>query len=597
MRARMVDYLMDCIYDAGAHHVFFVPGTGCMFLTDALARKKELNAISVHHEQAAGMAALTYAKRNETLGACVVTTGCGGTNAVTACLHAWQDNVPCVFISGQAARNQTVRNAPVPLRQMGRQEADIISIVESITKYSVMLNDPEEVAFEIAKAIYIAKEGRKGPVWIDVPMDIQNAIIDTDTQKQFVAPEINLPKVSDGDMAWLKKELESAKRPVLMIGQGVRMSGAIKELNEVVEKYQIPVVYSRLGHDVLDTDHPLSIGMVGMLGASRAGNFAVQNADFVLCVGSRLSIDTTGYEYEKFARAAKLVVVDIDEKEHQKQTVKIDKFICSDAKYFLSKLLNADLKLDIKEYEEKCRHWKEIFPICNPYNPDSETIDMYYFVDSLSKVLPDNATVISDAGNSFFTVSPTVRTKRSRNQRSITSGGQAEMGYSLPASIGAAYAEPNGPVAAISGDGSVMMNIQEFETLAYNKPNVKLFIMNNNGYSSIRHLQVGAFRGRVIGCDPSCGIGFPMFGKVAEAFGLQYVKLEGSKDLPNRIEKILDMEGPVVCEVMSDTEQQFLNVSTAKNSQNRIVTRPLEDQAPFLDRELFNSEMIIDPLD
>lgn len=597
MRTRMVDYLMDCIYDAGAHHAFFVPGTGCMFLTDALARKKELTAISVHHEQAAGMAALTYAKRNETLGACVVTTGCGGTNAVTACLHAWQDNVPCVFISGQAARNQTVRNAPVPLRQMGRQEADIIAIVESITKYAVMLNDPDEVAYEIGKAIYMAKEGRKGPVWIDVPMDIQNAIIDTDTQRQFTAPESKLPIISDNEMNWLCQELSQAKRPVLMIGQGVRMAGAIKEMELVVEKYQIPVVYSRLGHDVLDTDNPLSIGMVGMLGASRAGNFAVQNADFVLCIGSRLSIDTTGYEYEKFARNAKLVVVDIDEIEHQKQTVKIDMFILSDAKSFLIKLIDANLKLDIKDYAAKCKHWKEIFPICNPYNPESETIDMYYFVDSLSKVLPENGTVISDAGNSFFTVSPTIRTKRKLNQRSLTSGGQAEMGYSLPAAVGAAYAEPNGPVAAISGDGSVMMNIQEFETLAYNQPNVKLFIMNNNGYSSIRHLQVGAFRGRVIGCDPSCGIGFPSFEKVATAFGLQYARLEGSHDLPERIAKVLNMEGPVVCEVMCDVDQQFLNVSTAKNSQNRFVTRPLEDQAPFMDRDLFNKEMIVPILD
>lgn len=597
MRTRMVDYLMDCIYDAGAHHVFFVPGTGCMFLTDALARKKELTAISVHHEQAAGMAALTYAKRNETLGACVVTTGCGGTNAVTACLHAWQDNVPCVFISGQAARNQTVRNAPVPLRQMGRQEADIISIVESITKYAVMLNDPNEVVYEIAKSIHIAKEGRKGPVWIDVPMDIQNAIIDTDEQRKFEEPNVLLPKVSDAELAWVKDQLQSAKRPVLMIGQGVRMGDAIDVCEKVVEKYQIPVVYSRLGHDVIDTDNSLSIGMVGMLGASRAGNFAVQNADLVLCVGSRLSIDTTGYEYEKFAREATLVVVDIDETEHKKQTVKIDKFINSDAKYFFEKLLAANVSFDIDDYREKCKRWKEIFPICNPYNPESETIDMYYFVDSLSKVLPENATVISDAGNSFFTVSPTIRTKRNKNQRSLTSGGQAEMGYSLPAAIGAAYAEPNGPVAAISGDGSVMMNIQEFETLAYNKPNVKLFIMNNNGYSSIRHLQVGAFRGRVIGCDPSCGIGFPSFEKVAEAFGLKYAKLEGSKNLPKRIDNVLQMEGPVVCEVMCDTEQEFLNVSTALNSKKRIVTRPLEDQAPFIDRDLFNKEMIVEPLD
>lgn len=596
MRVRMVDYLMDKIYDAGAHHVYFVPGTGCMFLTDALARKQELTAVSVHHEQAAGMAALTYAKCNETLGACVVTTGCGGTNAVTACLHAWQDNVPCVFISGQAARNQTVRNAPVPLRQMGRQEADIIAIVESITKYAVMLNDPQEVGYEIDKAIYMAKEGRKGPVWIDVPMDIQNAIIDTDTLRSYEAPNLDKPQASSEEIQLIIDDLQKAERPVLMIGQGVRMAGAIDVLCDVVDKFQIPVVYSRLGHDILDTNHPLSIGMVGMLGATRAGNFAVQNADYVLCVGTRLSIDTTGYEYEKFARAAKVVVVDIDAVEHQKNTVKIDRFIHSDAKFLLEALLHSSLQLNISVWREKCMHWKSDMPICLPYNKESETIDMYYFVDALSDVLPENSVVISDAGNSFFTVSPTIRTSRAKQQRSITSGGQAEMGYALPAALGAADAT-GGTVVAICGDGSVMMNIQELETLFFTRPNVKLCIMNNNGYSSIRHLQQNAFRGRLIGCDPSNGVSFPKFEKLAEAFQLKYVRIEGSHNLPEKISDMLSIEGPVVCEVMCDTEQVFLNVSTAMNSKRRIVTRPLEDQAPFLDRDMFNAEMVIEPLD
>lgn len=597
MKVRMVDYLMDRIYDAGVHHVFFVPGTGCMFLTDALARKKELIDISVHHEQAAGMAALTYAKVNETLGACVLTTGCGGTNAVTACLHAWQDNVPCIFISGQAARNQTVRNAPVPLRQMGRQEADIIAIVESITKYAVMINDPADVAYEIGKSIYIAQSDRKGPVWIDVPMDIQNAIIDTDEQRQFEAPEKRIIKATDDNLLYVIETLKQSERPLLMIGQGMRMAGANERLRQLVDKWRIPVVYSRLGHDILDTDHPLSIGMVGMLGASRAGNFAVANSDLILCIGSRLSIDTTGYEYDKFARAAKLIVVDIDEVEHQKNTVKIDYFIKSDAKWFIEQLLNADIALSIDSWRDKCMHWKKNMPICMPTDHEKESIDMYYFVEALSEVLPEKAVVLSDAGNAFFTVSPTIRTCRAKKQRSITSGGQAEMGYALPASIGAFYANDGGVVIAICGDGSVMMNIQELETLFYTKPNVKLCIMNNNGYSSIRHLQQSAFRGRLIGCDSSNGISFPKFEKLAEAFQLKYVRIEGSHNLEQKIADMLVLDGPVVCEVMCDTEQVFLNVSTAMNSKRRIVTRPLEDQAPFLDRKVFEKEMIIDPLD
>ena len=596
MRTRMVDYLIDRIYDAGAHHVFFVPGTGCMFLTDALARKKELVDVSVHHEQAAGMAALTYAKLNETLGACVVTTGCGGTNAVTACLNAWQDNVPCVFISGQAARNQTVRNAPVPLRQMGRQEADIIAIVESITKYAVMINDPLETAYEIDKALYEAQNGRKGPVWIDVPMDIQNSIIDTDSMRHFIPEDKDTLDLSDEDKKFLISELRKAERPVILAGNGIRLAGAVDDFVCFINKTQIPVTYTRLGHDLIDADNPMHIGMVGMLGASRAGNFAVANADLVISLGTRLAIDTTSYEYDKFARGAKLIVIDIDEVEHKKGTVRIDKFIKADAKKAISALMKENFSLNIDAWREKCTHWKITYPVCEEQYKHGDLINMYYFTDALSDVLPDNAVVMSDAGNTFFTVSPVVRVKKSKGQRSIVSGAQAEMGYALPGAIGASYVT-DGPVIPITGDGSVMMNIQELETMSFLHRNIKLCVMNNNGYSSIRQLQNNAFRGRLIGCDPSNGCSFPDFEAIAKAFRLKYVKIEGSENLQVKIKEMLTIEGPVLCEVMCVTEQPFLGVSTGKNSKGRIVNRPIEDQAPFLDRDVFNKEMIVEPLD
>ena len=596
MRQRMVDYLMDRLYDAGVHHVFFVPGTGDMHLTDALARKEELSPVSMHHEQAAGMAAITYAKCNETLGACVVTTGCGGTNAITACLHAWQDNVPCVFISGQAARHQTIRNSNVPLRQRGRQEADIISIVQSITKYAVMLNDPNDSAQEIAKAIYIAQHGRKGPVWLDVPLDVQNAIVDTDQmptweppiEEKLIVKEVALHSVIEG--------LNNAQRPVLLVGNGVRLAGAIPAFQRFVEKAEIPVVYSRLGHDLMDTDKPLFIGMIGMLGTNRAGNFAVQNADYVLCVGCRLSINTTSYEYEKFAREAKIVVVDIDEVEHQKQTVRIDEFIKADAKVFFEEAINHIGKLDIDDWRAHCVHWKEIFPTCEPERKQGELIDMFWFIDALSQILPDKATVICDAGNSYYVTTSGIHIAPSRGQRSITSSAQAEMGYALPATIGASFAR-DGIIIGICGDGSVMMNIQDMATLAFLNRNIKLFIMNNGGYSSIRQLQNTSFRGRLIGCDPQSGLGMPNFENVIKAFGLQYARLEGSDNLPQKIADVLAMDGCVVCEVMCVLEQEFMMVTTAMNSKRRMVMRPLEDQAPFLDRELFTKEMIITPLD
>lgn len=595
MRMRVVDYIMEALYKEGAKHIFFVPGTGCMFLTDALAKNEDIEAISVHHEQAAGMAAISYAKYNNKLGACVVTTGCGGTNAITPLLDAWQDSVPCVFVSGQAKRNQTVHNAPVKLRQMGRQEADIVALTQHITKYSVMLNDAEHVVYEVEKAIYYAQEGRKGPSWVDVPMDIQNAIIDIDAQEHFVIPKSSLSlDIDKTEINMVIDALKQAERPIILAGNGIRLSDSIDIFMEFIEKYGIPVAYSRLGHDLIPTEHDLSIGMVGMLGASRAGNFAIQNADLVLCIGCRLSIDTTGYEYEKFAREAKIIVIDIDEEEHSKNTVKIDQFVLADAKSFLTEMNGIEAPRTWDAWREKCRHWKNHFPTCVKEYREGDKINMYHFTEALSNVLPDCATVVSDAGNTFFTVSPVIRLKK--GQRSITSGCQAEMGYALPASLGISYAS-DCVVVAVNGDGSVMMNLQEFETLAYTQRNVKVCIMNNNGYSSIRHLQNNAFRGRQIGCDPTSGISFTDFEKLAQAFGIAYVKVEGTDHLEQKIAKIFETNAPVICEVICVEDQPFIGVSAARNQRKRFVNRPLEDQAPWLDREDFLREMIVKPID
>jgi acetolactate synthase-1/2/3 large subunit len=345
---------------------------------------------------------------------------------------------------------------------------------------------------------------------------------------------------------------------------------------------------------LLPTDNPLSIGMVGMLGASRAGNFAIQNADLVLCVGCRLSVDTTAYEFDKFARDAKIIVVDIDENEHLKGTVKIDRFIYADAKSFLSAMNTRHPTAQYSDWCGKCFHWKQIFPVRVGEQSEGERLNEYHFVERLSLAITGKATIISDTGTALFTVTPAVRIRD--GIRSITSGAQAEMGYSLPASIGAAFATGE-TVVAINGDGSVMMNLQELQTLVFHNLNVKLCIFNNNGYSCIRYAQDNAFRGREIGCDPSTGISFPDFENIAGAFGIKYVKIDASGDAEQKIQDMLALDGPVVCEVMCMTNQPFLNVQTAMNSKRRIVTRPLEDQAPFLDRELFESEMVIQPLD
>lgn len=591
MRARVADYIVDRIKSTGTNKIFFVPGTGCMYLIDAIIRNKQIQGINMHHEQAAGMAALTYGQINNSIGACFVTTGCGGTNAITALLHAWQDNIPCVFVSGQAGRDHTVHNSKIALRQMGRQETDIVKIVSSICKYAVMLNDINECVYEIEKALYIANEGRKGPVWIDVPMDIQNTIIESDNCKHFESPKIEKIDISK-DIDFVVEALNKSSRPVILAGNGIRLANAITELKKCAHTFDIPVVCSRLGQDLLETDDPLFIGMVGMLGASRAGNFCIQNSDLILCVGCRLSINLTGEEYHKFAREAKLIVVDIDENEHKKDTVTIDKFIKADAKDFFDMLLKQEIIKTNSEWIDKVFHWKKTMPVYI-VNNNSVKIDMYDFVDKLSDVIPSNAIVISDAGNAFFTVTPGIRIHE--NQRSITSAAQAEMGYALPGSIGAAFAS-NCPICVVNGDGSIMMNLQELATISYYKLPIKIFVLNNNGHGSVRQMHQNRFR-RYIGCDAIGGLGLPDMGKIANGFDIPYKRIIDKNNLKEEIHSVFEAEGPMICEVMCSEKQDILMVTGVIDSKKNFVVRPLEDQSPFLPREVFLKEMIIEPID
>lgn len=593
MRERVADFIINQVEAAGSKDIFFVPGTGCMYLIDALIRNKRVHGINMNHEQAAGMAALTYGQIKNTIGTCIVTTGCGGTNAITALLHAWQDSIPCVFISGQVDRNHTIHNSDIPVRQFGRQEADIIKIVSSISKYSVMLNDLSKVVYEIEKALHIVVSGRKGPVWIDVPMDIQNAIIEIDEMEHYIPNHIEY-KLENRDKDYVIEALKKAERPVVLVGNGVRLSNAEEDLKRFIEKYKIPLVYSRLGHDLMDTDYPLSIGMIGMLGATRAGNFCIQNSDLVLCIGCRLSINTTGEEYEKFARAAKLIVVDIDKEEHQKQTVRIDYFISCDASVFLKSLITELPKKSYEKWVEKCSHWKKTMPVCLDKEEKKDKIGMYSFVEALSQALPPDGIVVCDAGDVYYTVTSGIRIKE--GQRSITSGAQAEMGYALPGGIGASFAATERTICVVNGDGSFMMNLQELATVSFYQLPIKIFILNNNGYAGIRRLHKDRFR-RYIGCDREGGLGLPDLKKVAYGFDIPYCCIEGEDRLTNKIEEVLKEKGPVLCEVMCTEQQKVLMVSSIINQQKHFIVRPLEDQAPFLPRDVFLSEMVIDAID
>ncbi len=595
---RVTDYIADYISRLGIKEVFMVTGGGMMFLSDGVFCHPKLKAICVHHEQAAAMAAVSYAKYNENFGVAMVTTGCGGTNAITGLLGAWQDNVPCLFISGQSKRKETIRNSSLSLRQFGVQEADIIEITKPLTKYAVMINRPEEIAYHLEKAVYLAKSGRPGPVWLDVPLDVQGAAINKSGLVHFNPEELTLgykEKPTIKEVNTTRSYLEKSKRPIIICGQGIRLAKAIPDLKKFIDQYKIPVVASRLGIDILPSNYPLFIGRIGNKG-DRAGNFAIQNADLIISIGSRLSVSSTGHEYDKFAREAKILVVDIDSVEHKKNTVRIDLFINADAKQFLKSLKINNLP-DISAWIKKCKEWKKLWPVYIPeYRDDKKGINLYYFISRLSSKLKNDSVVISDAGSAFYVTSQGLQLKN--RQRYITSGAQSEMGYTIPAAIGVCIARNKKETIGVTGDGSFQMNLQELQTIIYHKLPVKLFVWNNNGYLSIRSTQLKFCAGRLIGTDKSNGVSFPELKKIARAYGLKYYYVSKSNKLDMIITKVLRQKMPVICEVLCKPNQEIIpTAATLFKEDGTMVSKPLEDMYPFLERRMFFSQMLIKPLD
>lgn len=592
---RVADYIIDRLYKEGVQHVFMVTGRGLLFLTDAVAKHPDIQAICMHHEQATAFAALAYAEANEGMGACLVSTGCASTNTLTGLLCAWQDNVPCVFISGQNKLEETTHYTKIPIRTFGNQEADIIPIVKPLTKYAKMIMDPKEIAYEIDKAFYLAKQGRQGPVWIDVPLDVQNMRVEPDELIRFQPEQKNEEyQPSQQDIAYVTQALLEAKRPVLLLGSGVRSSQAIAELETFLEKYPIPVTFANSAVDTYGAAHPLSMGIVASIGGTRCGNFTVQNADLLLVLGCRLSPLVTGSEYEKFARAAKIIVVDIDPVEHAKNTVRIDKLIIADVKKFLIALMQENIRCANEDWIARCMHWKHIFPKCEEKYKESEKIDLHYLSQCISDTLIENAVIVTDSGLTELLVPSIVHFKK--NQRCIHSASQGSMGFALPGAIGAYYGCYR-PIVAVIGDGSIMMNLQELQTIYHYKIPIKIIVVNNNVYSVIRTRQEELFRSRTIGTDSSNGVSCPDFRKVAECFGLSYIHIQGNENLNEKLLSVYHMAGPVLCEVICIEEQKYLHSSYARSEKGGIVRRPLEDQSPYIERALFLTEMIIDPID
>ena len=587
---RVADYIAQFLEKRGIKHVFTVTGGGAMFLNDGLAKSTNIKGIFNHHEQACAMAAVGYSKVNNEIAVVMPTTGCGGTNTITGVLDAWQDSVKVVFISGNVNKKETTYCTDIPLRKYGVQEANIVEIVKPITKYATMITDANSIAYEIEKAFYICESDRPGPVWIDVPLDIQGTFIDEDNLEHYI-PEPKQSKNLDYDV--LEQYLKEAKRPIVVGGYGIHLSNAQNEFVKFIEKHNLPVAFTYLTIDLLPSNHPLYVGRLGTKG-DRAGNFAIQNSDLVISLGSSLSVSVTGFRYETFAREAKKFVVDIDVNEHKKPTIKVDHIVEADVKDFLS-----DCELDYRVdqwWVDKCISWRDKWPVMiEDYKDTTNGINIYYFLSELSKRNKPDAITISDAGSAYYTTSQALQIKD--KQRYITSGAQADMGFTLPAAIGAAVASGGKNIIGITGDGSFQMNIQELQTIVnFNLP-IKIFVLNNGGYLSIRNTMDKFFNSRYYGTDAKSGLTLPEVSKIGLAYGIPCYKLSTSEDLEETLETILNTEGPVLVDVVCPFKQDMSPSSSAKqNEEGKIVSQPLENMSPFLSEEEFKNEMIIKPL-
>jgi len=475
-----------------------------------------------------------------------------------------------------------------PLRKFGVQEANIVKIVESITKYSVMITDPNTIAYHLEKAFYECENGRPGPVWIDVPLDIQSAFVEEKKLKHFVPDNIILDNL---DLNEFKRLLEKSKRPVVIAGYGIQLSDTRDQFMDFIEKHNLPVTVTYLAIDLINSTHKNYVGRLGTKG-DRAGNFAVQNADLIISLGSSLSVSVTGFQYEYFAREAKVIAVDIDINEHKKNTIQIDLEINCDLKLFFNSLDSINYYGD-QNWINKTNSWKNKWPVFQKeyYNTENG-INMYLIINEISKRINKNHTVVSDAGSAYYVTSQSLLIND--NAKYITSGAQADMGFTIPASIGVSLANKNGIVIGITGDGSFQMNIQELQTIVnYNLP-IKLFVLNNGGYLSIRNTMDRFFDGRYFGTDESSGLKFPSVEKIANAYGIEYKLLKTIEDINSDLSSIMESSNATIIEVICPFKQELKPSSSTKVLEDgQLFSPPLEEMYPFLDEEEMNKELIV----
>lgn len=593
----MADYIAQYLANYGVQHVFMISGGGAMHLNDAFGRCENIQYICNYNEQASAIAAEGYARTAGKLAVVNVTTGPGGTNAVSGVFGQWTDSAPVLYISGQVKRETMISSYPeLHLRQLGDQEVDIISIVKPITKFAVSVRDPNKIRLLLEQAIYCATTGRPGPVWIDVPLDIQAALVDEEHLTGFkpIDTKIQLQTI-DKQVDDIVAMLKVSARPVLLAGNGIHISNKRNDFLQLVEQLGVPVVTTFNGFDLIPSTHSQFIGRVGTIG-TRAGNFAVQNADLLLCLGTRNNLRQISYNYAAYARAAKKIIVDIDKAELYKPTVTPDLAIQADLASLLPALLKSTDSVAAKsvwgEWLTWCLDRKRKYPVVLEEYKSGEKVNPYYFAQVLTELLPEYQVAVT--GNATVSIVYFQGGNVKEGQRVLWNSGCAAMGYDLPAAIGACFANGKKDVICLAGDGSLQMNIQELQTVAYYNLPIKIFVFNNEGYISIKQTQDNFFGGKRVASDSNSGVGNPDFVKLAEAYGLPSMKISDQKNLQKDLQMVLETKGPILCEVMLPNTYQFQpKLSSKKLPDGSMVSRPLEDMYPFLDeKELWDNLLI-----
>lgn len=636
MKVKLSTYVSQFLVDHGVTHAFTVTGGGAMHLNDSLGHQEGLTCVYDHHEQACAIAAEAYGRIHNQMACCCVTTGPGGTNAMTGVVGAYLDSIPMIVISGQVRYDTTARSTGLNIRAMGDQEFDICKSAEAMTKYCQMVEDPKQIRYCMEKAFYIAQTGRPGPCWIDIPVNFQGFFVETDELEGFDPKEYeaNLaPHITDEQVDAIIHKIQNAERPVFYAGNGIRISGGYEDFKKVAGMLNIPVATGWDSIDAIYDAHPLYVGRGGIMG-DRAGNFAVQNSDLVFAVGNRLSIRQVGYNWTTWAREAYVIMNDVCEDEMKKPILHVDMPVWGDAKELMAKMAarleqlgctcvdDADEATPVEalcegglfknaEWIQRCIDWKKKYLVVLPkHYEDKNHTNVYAFIKELSTRLSEGQITVVGNGSACVVGSHAYEIKK--NQRFIINSAIASMGYDLPAAIGACVAEHGDralygqslgddsvkDIILVTGDGSIQMNLQELQTIIHHKMPIKIFLINNEGYHSIRQTQTNLFHKNFVGIGPQSGdLSFPDMSKLAPAYGYPYLSCDGNEHLEETLDAALAMDGPVMCEIFCSKEQLFEPKSATKRLEDgTLISPPLEDLGPFLDRDEFYSNMIIKPI-